>query len=180
MELTCYLAAQARQEGPLLRRLRKVNVLSKTDTYSLPRVDVSVDKICAVTYITKVDLVKGCWQVPLSERTKQVANFVVNGAVYQCQVMPYGLGNAPPTFQRLMDRVAEGVKNCAVYIDDVVVFDTCWEEHLDNVEALVRRLEKANLVVNLAKCEFVQTSVQYLGYVVDHGQMFPPGQGGGY
>ena len=95
-----------------------------------------------------------------------MSSFVVNEAVYQCQVMPYGLRKASAT-------LVESVKNCAVYIDDVVMFDTCWKEHLDNVEALVRRLEEAGLIVNLAKCEFIQVSVQYLGYVVGHGQVSP-------
>jgi len=77
---------------------RKVNALTKTDAYPLPRVDDSVDKIGAATFITKIDLVKGYWQVPITERARQVASFVVSGNVFQCQVMPFGLKNAPATF----------------------------------------------------------------------------------
>jgi len=98
----------------------------------------------------------------------------VSGNVYQCQVMPFGLKNASATFQRLMDRVCNGVPNCAVYLDDLVVYDTEWKQHVDHLEHLVSRLAEAGLVVNLAKCEFVQASVQYLGYVVGHGQVRPP------
>ncbi|WP_435362540.1 reverse transcriptase family protein, partial [Klebsiella pneumoniae] len=82
------------------------------------------------TFITKFDLVKVYWQVPLTERAKKVASFVVSGAVYQCQVMPYGLKNAPATFQRLMNRVVDEIPNCSVYIDDVIIYDTVWEDHL--------------------------------------------------
>ena len=153
---------------------RKVNSLTRADTYPLPRVDDSVDRIGAATFITKVDLVKGYWQVPLTERAKEIASFVANGAVYQCQVMPYGLRNAPATFQRLMDRVTDGLTHCVVYIDDVVIYDTTWEEHLTNVDALFARLHDAGLVVNLEKCEFVQARVQYLGYLVGHGYVTPP------
>ena len=153
---------------------RKVNSLSKSDNYPLPRVDDSVDLIGAATFITKIDLVKGYWQVPLTERAKKVASFVVSGGLYQCQVMPYGLKNAPATFQRLMDRVVDGIPNCTVYIDDVIIYDTSWESHVDNVEHLVRRLNEAGLVVNLAKCDFVKAEVQYLGYVVGHGKVRPP------
>lgn len=81
----------------------RVNSLSKADTYPLPRVDDLADMIGAATYITKVDLINGYSQVPLSERTKQVASCVANAAVYQCQVMPYGLKNSPATFKWLMD-----------------------------------------------------------------------------
>ena len=153
---------------------RKVNALTKADSYPLPRVDDSVDRIGAATFITKLDLVKGYWQVPLTERAKDIASFVANGAVYRCQVMPYGLKNAPATFQRLMDRVVDGLTHVVVYIDDVVVYDTTWVEHLQNVEALLARLHEAGLVVNLDKCEFVQARVQYLGYVVGHGCVTPP------
>ena len=153
---------------------RKVNALSKSDTYPLPRVDDSVDRIGAATYITKVDLMKGYWQVPLTPRAQEIASFVANGKIYKCQVMPYGLKNAPATFQRLMDRVVDGLNNCVVYIDDVVIYDSVWEEHVHNVEALFVRLQQAGLVVNLAKCEFVHARVQYLGYVVGHGCVTPP------
>lgn len=112
--------------------------------------------------------------MPLTDRAKQVAGFVVNGAVYQCQVMPYGMKNCLATSQRFMDQVVEGVENCTVYIDDVVVFDICWEEHVDHVGKLIRCLGEAGLVVNLQKCEFVQGRVQYLWYAVGHGQVYSP------
>lgn len=99
---------------------RKVNTLNKTDAYPLPRMDDSVDKVGVVTFITKIDMVKGYWQVPLIERAKQLASFVVSGNVFQCQVMPFRLKNAPATFQRLMDRVIHGLPNC----DDMIVYDT--------------------------------------------------------
>ena len=114
---------------------RKVNSLSKANVYLLPRVDDSVDRVVAATYITKIDLVKGYWQVSLTDRAKEVASFVVGSAVYKGRVMPYGLKNAPATFQRLMNRVIRDVPHCVVYIDDVVVYDTVWNEHLRNVKA---------------------------------------------
>ena len=138
---------------------RKVNTLTKANTYPLPRVDDSVDRIGGATFISKVDLVKGYWQVPLTDRAKEIASFVANGAVYQCQVMPYGLKNVPATFQRLMDQVVDDLQHCVVYIDNVVIYDICWLDHLDNVEALVARLQEAGLVVNLDKCDFVKARV---------------------
>ena len=73
-----------------------------------------------------------------------------------------------------MDRVVRDVPHCVVYIDDVVVYDTVWDEHLRNVKALFGRLDEAGLVVNLDKCEFVQAKVHYLGYVVGHGRVTLP------
>lgn len=80
-----------------------------------------------------------------------------------------GLKSALATFQKLMDMVVEGVKNCAIYIDDVVVFDSSWED----VKALVRGLDEDVLVVKLIKCELVHDSVYYLRCVVGHGKVSP-------
>lgn len=79
----------------------KLNAMSKTDTYPLPRVDKSIDKTGAATFITKIYLVKSYWQVLLMEKARQVASFLVSGAVYQCQVMPYRLKTPLPCFSNL-------------------------------------------------------------------------------
>ena len=85
--------------------------------------------------------------------------------------MPFGLRNAPATFQRLMNKVVRGLEGCAVYLDDVVVFSDTWEEHLERVRALFDRLHWARLTVNLAKCEFAKATVTYLGKVVGRGEV---------
>jgi hypothetical protein len=88
--------------------------------------------------------------------------------------MPYGMKNAPATFQRLMNNVIQGLDNTVVYLDDVVVFTDSWDAHIEELEKLLWRLVDANLVVNLKKCEFVCAQVQYLGYVVGLGTVQPP------
>lgn len=153
---------------------RRVNAVTKPDSYPLPRVDDSVDAIGAAKYITKVDLVKGFWQIPLSECASHICTFVVQGQVYRPLVMPYGLKNAPATFQRLMDKVVRNIDNCVVYIDDVVLYDTSYDAHLQRIDNLFARLSKAGLVINLEKSEFCRASVLYLGYTVGHGTVSPP------
>ncbi|TKS65190.1 Retrovirus-related Pol polyprotein [Collichthys lucidus] len=78
--------------------------------------------------------------------------------LYSYTVMPFGLRNAPATFQRLMNKVVCGLEGCAVYLDDVVVYSESWEEHLHRVKALFDRLLWANLTINLAKCEFAKAT----------------------
>lgn len=153
---------------------RRVNAITTTDTYPLPRLEDCVDRIGSSRYITKLDLKQGFWQVPLTERAKDISCFVVDGQTYKCHVMPYGMKNAPATFQRLMNKVVNGMKNCVVYFDDVVVYTQDWESHLQELGTLLSRLSAAGLVVNLKKCEFVSAQVQYLGYVVGHGKVQPP------
>jgi len=72
--------------------------------------------------------------------------------------MSFGLRNAPATFQRLMNKVVCGLDGCAVYLDDVVVYNESWEEHLNRVKALFDRLLWAHLTINLAKCEFANST----------------------
>lgn len=88
-------------------------------------------------------------------------------------MMPFGLRNAPATFQRQMNKVVSGPVGCAVYLDDVVIYSDSWEDHLQRIWALFDRLAWACLIINLAKCEFVKATVTYLGKVVGQGQVRP-------
>ena len=83
--------------------------------------------------------------------------------------MPFGLRNAPATFQRLMNKVVGGLDGCSVYLDDVVYSDN-WSDHIERVRALFDCLAEAHLTVNLAKCEFAKATVTYLGRQVGHGE----------
>lgn len=81
--------------------------------------------------------------------------------------MPYGMKNAPATFQQLMNNITAGIKGCVTYIDDLVVYSASWKGHISQVKELLERFSSGNLVVNLAKCKFVKA--QYLGYVIGQG-----------
>ena len=153
---------------------RTLNKVSKTDSYPLPRVDECIDTVANAKYITKLDLLKGFWQVPLTSRAKELSCFVTLGKTYKCTVMPFGMKNASATFQRLMNLLTRDLKGCVAYIDDLIVHSNSWSEHLVRLEGLLKALREANLVVKLSKCEFVHAQVNYLGYVVGHGTVAPP------
>lgn len=95
----------------------------------------------------------------------------MSGDIFQCQVMPCGITNVLATFQRLMNKVVYGVNHCTIYIDDILVYDTVWEEHVTNIERFQQRLDEAGVMVNVAKYEFVKATMQYLGYVAGHGMV---------
>lgn len=132
-----------------------------------------IDQVCSAKYVSKFDLLKGYWQVPLTKRAREIAAFITPSGLFSYTVMPFGLRNAPATFQRLMNRVVSGLEGCAVYLDDVVVYSDSWEEHVRRVKALFQRLEWARLTINLAKCEFARATVTYLGKVVGQGFVRP-------
>ena len=143
--------------------------MTKPDSYPLPRMDDCIDQVSSATFISKFDLLKGYWQVPLSERAREISAFITPSGLYSYTVMPFGLRNAPATFQRLMNMVVRDLEGCAVYLDDVVIYSDNWETHLQRIDALFGRLADACLTVNLAKCEFAKASVTYLGRLVGHG-----------
>ena len=135
--------------------------------------DDCIDQIGNAIYISKFDLLKGYWQVPLTERAKEVSAFVTLDGLFQYNVMAFGVKNAPATFQRMINSVIQGIDGCAAYIDDVILFSDTWEGHIAIMRKLFERLSKEVLTVNLAKSEFCHATVEYLGHVVGQGQVKP-------
>lgn len=152
---------------------RKVNAVTKPDSFPLPRIEDCIDQVGNANFVSKFDQLKGYWQVPLTERAREISAFIIPSGLFSYNVMSFGLRNAPTTFQRLMNRVISGLRGCAVYLDDVVVYSQTWEEHIVQIRALFDRFVEAKLTVNLLKCEFAKATVVYLGKVVGQGQVRP-------
>ena len=148
----------------------KVNAITQTDSFPLPRVDDCIDRVVEAKFITKIDMLKGYWQIGMSERAQTISAFVTRDGLYECLVMPFGMKNSASTFQRLM---IKGIKGCVVYIDDVVVLSDDWNTHLERLEELFRAVEDTGLVVNLTKCKFARAQVNYLGHKIGLGHIAP-------
>ncbi|XP_041947558.1 uncharacterized protein LOC121708759 isoform X4 [Alosa sapidissima] len=152
---------------------RKVNAVTKPDSFPLPRMEDCVDRVGSARFVTKLDLLKGYWQVPLTSRAAEISAFVTPDCFMQYSVMAFGLRNAPASFQRLMGIVLAGVQNCEVYLDDIVLHSFSWPSHLELIHTVFHRLQDASLTLNLAKCEFGKATVTYLGKQVGQGQVRP-------
>ena len=152
---------------------RKVKNVTKSDSFPIPRVDDCIDRIGNAKYVTKFDLLKGFWQVPLTDRAKEISAFVTPDGLFQYKVTPFGMKNSPATFQRLINSVVAGLDGCEAYIDDVIIFSNTWEDHLRIIHSFIERLSKAMLTINLAKSDFGCAYVTYLGHVVGQGQIKP-------
>ncbi len=120
-----------------------------------------------------LDLLKGYWQVPLTARASEISAFVTPDSFLQYNVMAFGMRNAPVTFQRLMQRVLSGVKNCKSYLDDLVIYSNSWEDHVTRLDLVFSRLAEASLTMNLSKCEFAKAVITYLGKMVGQGHVKP-------
>ena len=152
---------------------RQVNQLTCQDCYPLPRIDDLIDQLGEAKYITKIDLLRGYYQVQLTERAKKISAFVTPDGLYHYTVMPFGMVSAPATFQRLIHRVTEGLIGVQSYLDDLIVYSKSWDDHLLQLRALFYNLTEARLTVNLVKSEFGHANVVFLGHVVGQGNVSP-------
>lgn len=152
---------------------RRVNKLVAPDSYPLPRLEDCIEAVGRAKYISKFDLLKGFFQIPLTTRAQQIAAFVALGKVYVPLVMPFGLSTAPTAFQALMNKVLSHIPGVTVYIDDIVVYSDTWSQHVSQLDAVFRALAEANLVLNLSKSDFGHAEVTYLGHVVGRGVLAP-------
>jgi hypothetical protein len=147
---------------------RQLNKVTRRDCYPLPRIDETLECLSGAKFFSKLDLASGFWQIPLAEEDKEKTAFVANNNLYEFNVMPFGLTNAPSTFQRLIDTTLKGLtwQQCLVYIDDVIIFSTTFEQHLMAIEQVLERIESANLKLQARKCHFCMREVSYLGYLI--------------
>ena len=150
---------------------RKVNSITKTDTFPIPRIDDCLDNFGHAKYVTKFDLLKGFWQIPLTNRAKKISAFVTPDGLYQYKVMPFGMKNSPATFQRLVNGLISNLDGCKAYIDDAIIFSEEWKQQLQTITTFFDRLSEAKLTVNLAKSEFCHANLTFLGHIVGQGQV---------
>ena len=169
----CVLVPKPNGTYRVCQDFRMVNAVTKADSFPIPRIEDCIDKVGRAKYVSKFDLLKGYWQVPLTDRAKEISAFVTSKTFYQFRVMPFGMKNAPATFQRLVNRVIDGIDGCQAYIDDLVVYADTWDEHMKQLHKLFERLTEANLTINLIKSDFCHATVTYLGHVVGQGQIKP-------
>lgn len=149
---------------------RRLNSVTKTDAYPLPRVESILSMLRDAKYISSIDLRKAFWQIPLQQDSKEKTAFSVPGrGLFHFKVVPFGLVNSAQCQQRLMDAVFGPKLEPKVfcYLDDVIVTSSSFEEHIEILKEVCIRLKEANLTINLEKCEFFKTSLRYLGFVVD-------------
>ena len=145
---------------------RRLNGKIRRDAFPLPRNDESLDALTGARWFSTMDLASGYNQVPVADRPKTA--FCTPFGLFEWNRMPFGLCNAPSTFQRLMQRIF-GNQQCQsllLYLDDIVFFSATIEQHLERLEVVLGRLQHENLKVKLSKCAFFCLEVHYLEHVI--------------
>ena len=148
---------------------RKLNSATRKDSYPLPRIDDTLEALAGSKWFSTLDLKSGYWQVELDKEDREKTAFSAGNGLWQFTVMPFGLCNAPATFERLMEQVLAGlpITVALVYLDDVLVPGVCFIDHLSNLRQVFSRLQKARLKLSPKKCVLFQKEVDYLGHVVN-------------
>ena len=142
---------------------RRLNDNTKKDAFPLPRIDDSLNSLSGQAWFSTLDLASGYWQVRLSEDAKPKTAFATHSGIFQFAVMPFGLCNAPATFERLMSQVMRGLhwKRCLVYIDDILVFGHDFESALQSLELVLIRVAEYGLQLKSTKCNLFRCSAHH-------------------
>ena len=154
-----------------------INKITVDEPSVLPKIHDTIKDLGSSTIFSVLDLKSGYWQVPLDPSSKPYTAFSTpDGALYQFTVMPFGLKNAPGTFQRLMtNEVLCGYLNvfCKVYLDDIIIYSSDMASHINHLRLIFERLRIHNLKVSPEKCQFATSELDYLGHHISGGTITP-------
>ena len=141
-----------------------LNQAAKTDTYPLPKIEdlfTSLDKL-----FSKMDLASAYLQIPLDEQSKEYTTINTHKGLYCYNRLPFGVASAPSIFQRTMENILQGIGHVSVYLDDILVTGATEQEHLENLDTVLSRLETAGMRLKRNKCAFLLSAVEYLGHKI--------------
>lgn len=169
------LDSSGKQKWRVVVDYRKLNDKTIDDRYPLPNITDLLDKLGRCQYFTTLDLASGFHQIEMDENDIAKTAFTSENGHYEYLRMPFGLKNAPATFQRIMDNILRGIQNekCLVYLDDIIIFSTSLQEHVDRLREVFKRLRETNFKIQLDKSEFLRKEVAYLGHLVTQNGVKP-------
>ena len=163
-----------KKDGSL--HFRKLNSLTVKDSHPLPCICETLESLAWTAHYSTFDMNSGFWQVPMDEESKQYTAFTLGSmGLYECESMPFGLCNAPPTFQRLMlNCLGElNLTYCLIYLDDVIIFSRTEEEHLERMHVVFDHLCEHGLKLKRSKCDVFKTEINFLAHHVSKKGVLP-------
>ncbi|KAG2215122.1 hypothetical protein INT45_002994 [Circinella minor] len=156
--------------------LRAVNRVMKKSKQPIPTIDELLDKLHGTKYFSVIDLKSGYWHIKIKESDKCKTAFVANGKLYEFNAMVYGLCNAPGSFQACISYVLQDLPNTICYLDDVLLYSQTEQEHQQQLDALLCRLNNYNLKISIKKCQLFKKDTpsstkevqRFLGFCAFH------------
>ena len=164
---------EERQLKPFLYRLLCLEQNYIFDAEPMPSMEQIFSKLTRYNLISKLDLSKGYWQIPLSENSKKYTAFQTILGLFQFTVLPFGLVTAQASCSRLMRKLLQNLHNVDNFVDDILIFTLTWEQHFEVLMNLLRRLSEANLTVKQGKCFTGFSSIECLGHMVSENILQP-------
>ena len=155
---------------------RKLNARTQKDSFPLPHIQETMEAMVGARFFSSMDLKSGFWQVRMSEKSRQYTAFTVGSlGMYEFLQMPYGLCNAPATFQRLMQNCLGelNLTHTLVYLDDVIVYSKTERDHLQQLQAVFERFHEHGLKLKPSKCNFLHKQITFLGHEISADGMMP-------
>lgn len=154
---------------------RKLNEITVEDKFPIPNIEDIFSKLGNAQYFSTLDLAKGFHQIPINVEDRHKTAFSTTNGHYEFTRMPFGLKNAPASFQRMMNEVLSDYINkiCVVYLDDILIFSTSLQEHIDSLNKIFKRLLDFNLKVQINKCDFLKHETEYLGHIISRDGIKP-------
>jgi hypothetical protein len=164
-------------EGGIKNRLcidyRRLNSITIKDSYPLANIQTIFNRIGRSKWFTTMDLLSGFWQIMVKPEHRDKTAFITARGLFEWVVMPFGLCNAPGTFQRLMDTIIlpEFRSFIETYIDDILTHSPSFEQHMQHLDTLLSILKKHNMTVKLSKCSFAKREVKFLGHIISQNEI---------
>jgi hypothetical protein len=149
---------------------RSLNAVIIKDWFPIPTVEDMLDELHGATYLTKLDLRVGYHQVRMQPSDIHKTAFRTHNDHYEYVVMPFGLSNAPSTFQAIMNAIFRPYlqKFILVFFDDILIYSPTWEMHLHHVTQTLEILKQQQFFLKANKCAFGKQELEYLGHIVSH------------
>ncbi|KAI0995914.1 Transposon Ty3-I Gag-Pol polyprotein [Podosphaera aphanis] len=147
---------------------RALNELTIKNRYPIPRINETLSLLGKAKYFTKLDVISAFNRMRIAEGDEYLTAFRTRFGLYEYLVMPFGLANAPSSFQNYINDTLKGYLDefCTAYIDDILIFSGTLQEHEIHVKKVLSRLQEAGLQIDINKCEFHSTSVKFLGLII--------------
>ncbi|KAK7945594.1 hypothetical protein WMY93_001322 [Mugilogobius chulae] len=158
---------------------RKLNAVTHKDAFPLPRIEETLTSLSKSEWFSTLDLASGYWQVEMHPDDREKTAFTTPLGLFEFERMPFGLCDAPATFQRLMQQCLNGqiAESLLVYLDDIIIYSADFSSHLQHLDQVFERLWQHGLKLKPDKCKLLQREVTFLGHVVDRNGVRPdPGK----
>lgn len=154
---------------------RTLNKATIKDSYPLPRIDEIIDNLSGSLYFSCLDMTSGYNQIAIKENDRHKTAFSYKNGLYEFTRMPFGLCNAPSTFQRCMDQILKPDigKFVIPYLDDIIIYSKNIEEHTKHLNIVLGKIKAAGLTLNINKCNLFKKEIKILGHIIS-GQCVKP------